>query len=712
TIEEYIEYIANLSVTIGGSDFITVTGDGTATNPYEVSITEGSDNSMLITNAKGELEWATIESIVKGNETVTTLTALSDGKYEYTSEDNTKTIIDIPASVVNNFESIVNEGPVTINNKEYTTIEEYIQDIANASVTIGGSDFITVTGDGTATNPYEVSITEGSDNSMLITNAAGELEWATIEDIVNNNITKGSLTVTGGIELTSGDGVDALLVSTQIGIADGGIITDKLADGAVTPGKIDGGNLGDILVTTDDGRKVEWMSKEDATTNELKLDGSKLTSTVNGVASEVTLTDANVTSTKGITGTGITVDGGAGATLKDVTLTLTPGAADQVMITKNGVATWVDQSEIVPETTNELESSGNTLTSTVNGEEATADIINSVANSLNDDNELVTTVNGVAGDGLDLTPAIQANQKTVTVVDGTNTTVTSNGAGTTGNNTEYKVNVSDAAIQAAVTLAGDVTGKVGETNLAAIQGTPVIANGTKTAGQALVFDGTNWVPGKPLVDATDVSNAKDLTAADYDADPTLDKSTIEVTNGTGATLVDASIRVKGESITTDHIQDGTVTPEDIADAGNNQVLVTDAEGKPVWKDQNKVAPQFFYMPAVIFDTSATGTATRDLYQEYVNQFTGGAVGTGNATYPISHGPAGTTPVQYAGGIIGSTGAPADIAVLGKGDLYYYVTYYDEAVFKNLSIDVDGKLTYTVKAGATPSSYMNIVFVIK
>ena len=206
---------------------------------------------------------------------------------------------------------------------------------------------------------------------------------------------------------------------------------------------------------------------------------------------------------------------------------------------------------------------------------------------------------------------------------------------------------------------------------------------------------------------------EDLIAWGYDADPELDTSTIEIVEGgENALLIETSIRVKEESITTEHIQDGTIKPEDIAKVDPDQILVTDEEGNPEWKDAAKVTPRFFYMPAVIFDTSATGTATRDLYQEYVNQFTGGAVGSGNATYPISHGPAGTTPIQYAGGIVGSTGAPADIEVLEKGDLYYYVTYYDEEVFENLSIDADGNLTYTVKAGATPSSYMNIVFVIK
>ncbi|MDM1070597.1 hypothetical protein HXZ96_16215, partial [Myroides sp. 1372] len=185
------------------------------------------------------------------------------------------------------------------------------------------------------------------------------------------------------------------------------------------------------------------------------------------------------------------------------------------------------------------------------------------------------------------------------------------------------------------------------------------------------------------------------------------------TEAQNAVLQALKLSLNNDTVTSIHIKDGTIQPIDLAEAGSNQVLVTGADKKPVWKDQSKVAPQFFYMPAVIFDTSATGIAIRDLYQEYVNQFTGGSSTSATAvTYPISHGPAGTIPTQYGGGIIGSAGAPDDITVLQKGDLYYYVTYYDEAVFENLSISADGKLTYTVKAAASSSSYMNIVFVIK
>ncbi|MEK6524098.1 hypothetical protein [Myroides odoratimimus] len=623
----------------------------------------------------------------------------------------------------------------------------------------------------------------------------------------------------------------------------------------------------------------------------------------------VSLTENNLTSSKGITGTGITVggtDNGAGSVLKEVTLSITHGEANQVMVTNadgNGT-TWVDQSTLVPTTTNELISNGNTLTSNVNGVSETANIVNTIENTLDKDNKLVTTVNGKSGEGLDLTPAIEAGQKTTSVKNGSDkVTVVTTGAGTKDKNTEYTVDVvekelslqniggqvtntqiTDGAVttekikpgkngevlvtvndgekevtkwvsqkdivkanetvttikggtnitatkatdsheytldvptatkdvagvvkpgkgldvatdgtltvnydtakkelatgnvtsssivvnddkgsvgstfkdvtleikagtngqvmvtkedkatwvaqseivptttnaiktdgtnivttvnnqKAELTLAGDVVLKNGETVVGGIQGTPV-SETKPAAGQTLVYNTTTntWEPGTPNVGVDNVTDGKDLTAADGDA------ATIEVVNGgLKAVLVETSLRVKEESITSKEIKNGTIKPEDVAKAGKNQVLVTDSSGVPTWKNQNKVAPQFFYMPAVIFDTKSKGTGLeRDLYQEYVNQFTGGKAGEGNANYPIAHGAGGYT-MPYTGGIVGSTDAPADIAVFDRGELHYYVTYYDTKVFDNLKIDKDGKLTYNIIGNATPASYMNIVFVIK
>lgn len=106
------------------------------------------------------------------------------------------------------------------------------------------------------------------------------------------------------------------------------------------------------------------------------------------------------------------------------------------------------------------------------------------------------------------------------------------------------------------------------------------------------------------------------------------------------------------------------------------------------------AVKFFYMPTITFDTSvltATGKSeTKELYTEYTKQFTmksGNAVKSTNAPTTIPHYPAAT-------------------------DLYYYVTDFDPAVFKNIKIDETGKMTYEIIGTGTPTSIMNIVFVVK
>lgn len=127
--------------------------------------------------------------------------------------------------------------------------------------------------------------------------------------------------------------------------------------------------------------------------------------------------------------------------------------------------------------------------------------------------------------------------------------------------------------------------------------------------------------------------------------------------------------------------------------------------------QVKQAPRFFYMPPVIFDTSNPGTnLTRDIYQDYVNQFTGvnpynmahGADGSGNGQYSM----------PYNKGLVRSPSAPVTIPVYGRTDLYYYIPNYDTTVFNNVSISDNGILTYDIIGTATDISSMTIVFQIK
>lgn len=100
--------------------------------------------------------------------------------------------------------------------------------------------------------------------------------------------------------------------------------------------------------------------------------------------------------------------------------------------------------------------------------------------------------------------------------------------------------------------------------------------------------------------------------------------------------------------------------------------------------------KFFYMPALLFDTSTQGTQTKDLHQEYIDQFTGQ-----NSTFAKSDG------------------APGEIPNIPNAeDLYYYITDYDEDVIDNVSIDSDGTMHYEVIDNAGPYSFVNIVFVVK
>lgn len=98
--------------------------------------------------------------------------------------------------------------------------------------------------------------------------------------------------------------------------------------------------------------------------------------------------------------------------------------------------------------------------------------------------------------------------------------------------------------------------------------------------------------------------------------------------------------------------------------------------------------RFFYMPSMVINTDNIGdTPQVDLFSVYKNQFE-----TPKVKSPL---------------------APQSIPYFSSSDdLYYYVTYYDEAVIKDVHITDAGLMTYRVVGEPTDLSYMNIVFVVK
>lgn len=97
---------------------------------------------------------------------------------------------------------------------------------------------------------------------------------------------------------------------------------------------------------------------------------------------------------------------------------------------------------------------------------------------------------------------------------------------------------------------------------------------------------------------------------------------------------------------------------------------------------------FFYMPSITIDTRTVGSFTIDLHQKYLEQY----------QFPAVRSP----------------GAPVSIPFyIEPEDLYYYITDYDQNVFDNVSVDVNGLMTFDViQPSLDGTSFMNIVFVIK
>ena len=108
-------------------------------------------------------------------------------------------------------------------------------------------------------------------------------------------------------------------------------------------------------------------------------------------------------------------------------------------------------------------------------------------------------------------------------------------------------------------------------------------------------------------------------------------------------------------------------------------------------------PNIFYPPSISIDVSAySGTPilneTIDLHAQYIAQY-------------------GSPMVRSDVG--GGDEAPATIPTYASGDLYYYVTFFDNTVFANVEVDANGEMEYDIiGAPADYNSLINVVFVVK
>jgi len=217
---------------------------------------------------------------------------------------------------------------------------------------------------------------------------------------------------------------------------------------------------------------------------------------------------------------------------------------------------------------------------------------------------------------------------------------------------------------------------------------------------AISLEGDGVVP--LTVDLSTISGSSDNiynTNGSLDADRTVNLNSNKLTfdgSGAGDVVIEADGDV-GIGTTTPsarlNVEGGTVTLGEYgvgtqADTTNvNYILTTNTSGQV--KELNTAKnTRWFYPPAVIIDASDLDTAaTLDIYEDYKSQF--------------------STP------LVSSDGASGFVPYYQKGELEYYVTYFDNTVLSNISIDADGVMTYDIISVPFDNyTVINVVFVIK
>lgn len=109
----------------------------------------------------------------------------------------------------------------------------------------------------------------------------------------------------------------------------------------------------------------------------------------------------------------------------------------------------------------------------------------------------------------------------------------------------------------------------------------------------------------------------------------------------------------------------------------------------------------FYMPSIVVPTTV-GPHSIDLYEEYIKQY---ADSNGTNTSNKQAPPNRSWNIQ-------TNNSNNSLKTYAKGDLDYFVVYYDKNVFTNLNITEEGVLTYEVTTESAKNisaqTFMNIV----
>ncbi|MDM1044561.1 hypothetical protein HX004_05725 [Myroides sp. 1354] len=282
---------------------------------------------------------------------LTTLESHGQGKYTYTSEDQTQTSIDVPADVIQNITAIL---------QNETVINEIVQAITLHAKSISGDDIIEVNGGEkavltqTTLKVKDSSITTakikpGSIKQLLVTDATGEVKWVAVTDDIIKEAVRANERITVLEDNQNGTfsyyNENAIDPQTGVPIRDRGIVFDantlriKEREGIAERGIYDFydgmTSLENPLMTISTRANSIFIDNSSTI-----IEGDNLQSVIENIINKIELAQ---TRPSPLTGDGILVNGNAslaGAVLKDVLLTIADGAISERKLANNAVTTY------------------------------------------------------------------------------------------------------------------------------------------------------------------------------------------------------------------------------------------------------------------------------------------------------------------------------------------------------------------------------------
>jgi len=401
---------------------------------------------------------------------------------------------------------------------------------------------------------------EPTTRMVMVTQTDGTVTWIPQTDIAP--------TTTNTLVLTSDD-----LVSTVNGVAttpavDLSKYLDNTDKQEITNFSVTGGNLS---ITIENGNTMtvplSSIDTDNQTITDLSLAGNVLSITLLRGGDPVTVDLTALTNTTNLdNGTNTTVSGdGSSTTPYEVNVATGNGTtlgvvrqadtAPSVTVT-NGVLA-VDPANVA--ITNALTSSGNQMSSTVNGGTAqTASIINTNALSLNGGNHLVSTINGIPSSALDLSAAVQAGETLTSITqDATSGVITykrerdaDQTANVVNSTTGNLISYNAGAFLNATTIQNN------QLNTVVAQGTGITVTPSTSGNTTTYTVAANPVDAADLTNkgTLSVSGGLEFTGSSNGTDKLLANAGIGVANGG----ID-NVKLANNAVSAIKIEDGAVT---------------------------------------------------------------------------------------------------------------------------------------------------------